>query len=236
MKKKTVIVAGILITGVCVALVMVAAKPVLAFLSNPETVRAWAQSVGIWAKLAFVGMVVAQIFFAFLPGEPLEICAGLAFGAVEGTLLCMIGSVLGTAAVFLFTRRFGLRLAERFFPVEKIRSIRFLQDASRLNVLTFILFFIPGTPKDLMTYVLGVTRMPLATCLAITGIARIPSIITSTIGGDALGTGNFQFALIVFAATAVISGIGLLVYGKISRRKNVATKAIHRRKDTLLVT
>ena len=70
---------------------------------------------------------------------------------------------------------------------DRIRSLRFLQDSRRLNLLTFIVFFIPGTPKDLLSYFIGLTDMKLGTWLCITAVARIPSIVTSTVTGDALG-------------------------------------------------
>ena len=119
------------------------------FVREPERFRAWVDSSGFVSRVIFVGMVIFQLIIALIPGEPLEMGAGYAFGAVEGTILCIIGCVIGSALVFLFVRRFGVKLVEVFFPREKIRSLRFLQDSRRLNLLTFIVFFIPGTPKDL---------------------------------------------------------------------------------------
>lgn len=228
-KRKKIIgisIVGVLLAGTA-ALFIFLGKPMLQFLSNPDAVRAWVDGAGWWSRLAFVGMMVLQVCISIIPGEPLEICAGYAFGAIEGSILCLVGAVIGTAIIFLFTRRFGLRLAGMFFPVEKLKSIKFLQDSRRVHLLTFILFFIPGTPKDLMTYVLGATSMTLPACLLITGFARIPSVITSTIGGNALGTGSIGFAVIVFAITAVISLCGILVFNHISKGKNTATKTVY---------
>ena len=177
-------------------------------------------SSGLWGRVAFVGMVVFQLIIAIIPGEPLEMGAGYAFGAVEGTLLCILGCVIGSALVFLFVRRFGVKLVEVFFSREKIRSLRFLQDSRRLNLLTFIVFFIPGTPKDLLSYFIGLTDMKLGTWLLITGVARIPSIVTSTVTGDALGLQNYQFALIAFGATLLLSLGGILVYRRLSARRH----------------
>ena len=83
----------------------------------------------------------------------------------------------------------------------------------------FFLFFLPGTPKDLLCYVVGLTDLPLKTWLIVSAIAPFPSIVTSTIGGDALGMGNYTFALLVFVATMVISGGGLLVYRAICQAR-----------------
>ena len=197
-----------------------AGRPMLDFVAEPQKFREWVGQYGLLGKLAFVGMVALQVVVAVIPGEPLEIAAGYAFGIFEGTLLCLIGITLGSALVFLFVRKWGIKAVELFFPREKIQSLAFLQNSKRLNLIVFILFFIPGTPKDVMTYFIGLTPMKLSTWLVITMIARIPSVITSTIGGDALGLQNYQFAILVFAATIVISLLGILAYRIITKHGN----------------
>ena len=212
--------------AIIVALIFIGAvgylvgKPMVEFVREPERFRAWVDSSGFVSRVIFVGMVVFQLIIALIPGEPLEMGAGYAFGAWEGTILCIIGCVIGSALVFLFVRRFGVKLVEVFFPREKIRSLRFLQDSRRLNLLTFIVFFIPGTPKDLLSYFIGLTDMKLGTWLLITAVARIPSIVTSTVTGDALGLKDYQFALIAFGVTLALSLAGILVYRRLSARRH----------------
>lgn len=212
--------------AIVVALIFIGAvgylvgKPMIEFVREPERFRAWVDSSGFVSRVIFVGMVVFQLIIALIPGEPLEMGAGYAFGAWEGTILCIIGCVIGSALVFLFVRRFGVKLVEVFFPREKIRSLRFLQDSRRLNLLTFIVFFIPGTPKDLLSYFIGLTDMKLGTWLLITAVARIPSIVTSTVTGDALGLKDYQFALIAFGVTLALSLVGILVYRRLSARRH----------------
>ena len=212
--------------AIVVALLFIAAvgylvgKPMVEFVREPERFRAWVDSSGFMSRVIFVGMVVFQLVIALIPGEPLEMGAGYAFGAVEGTILCIVGCVIGSALVFLFVRRFGVKLVEVFFPREKIRSLRFLQDSRRLDLLTFIVFFIPGTPKDLLSYFIGLTDMKLGTWLFITAVARIPSIVTSTVTGDALGLKDYQFALIAFGVTLALSLVGILVYRRLSARRH----------------
>lgn len=211
--KKWISAAGIaLFIALGVAVFWFVGRPLMQFASQPQAFRNWVEVHGVWGKVAFVGMVVLQIVVAIIPGEPLEIGAGYAFGAWQGTLLCMLGVVIGSALVYGFVRFFGRKAVEVFFPREKIDSIKLLQDPKRLNLLVFIAFFIPGTPKDLLSYLVGLTRMRFATWLAISGLARIPSIITSTIGGDALGVQNYHFAIVVFVCTLVMSAVGLLVF------------------------
>ncbi|MCI8420242.1 MAG: TVP38/TMEM64 family protein [Oscillospiraceae bacterium] len=196
-----------------------AGRPLIRFMNQPELFRQWVDQQGFWAPVAFVGMVVLQVVVAVIPGEPLEIAAGYAFGALEGTLLCILGTWIGGLTVFLLVRRFGTRAVEVFFPLEKLNELKFLKNERRLTFWVFLVFFLPGTPKDVLCYFVGLTKLPLKTWVLVSAVARIPSIVTSTVGGDALGMQNYTFAAAVFAATLVISGAGLLLYRAICRRQ-----------------
>lgn len=200
-------------------------RPMIQFVEDPGQFRTWVEGKGILGQISFVAMMFFQVIVAIIPGEPLEICAGYAFGTWTGTLLCMIGIALGSAVIFLLVRSLGVRLVEVFFPVEKIQSVRFLRDSKKRNTLAFIIMLIPGTPKDLISYFAGLTTMKLHEWLAITTIARIPSVVTSTIGGNALAEQNYLFAVIAFAVTAVISVIGIWVYNRIIRHKESRNNA-----------
>lgn len=217
-EKKWLAGGGIALFLVLSALVFwFAGRPLVRFAREPELFRTWVDQQGVWAPALFVGMVILQVIVAVIPGEPLEIAAGYAFGAWEGTLLCILGAFLGSVMVFLLVRRFGARVVEVFFPLEKLQSLRFLQNERRLTVWVFLIFLLPGTPKDVLCYFVGLTKLPLRSWLVISAVARIPSIVTSTIGGDALGMGNYAFAALVFAATLAVSGLGMLVYHTICK-------------------
>ena len=210
---------------VMVAIFWFVGRPMLQFVSQPDQFREWVDSHGLWGRLAFVGMMMFQVFVAIIPGEPLEIGAGYAFGVLEGTLLCVLATSLSGTLIFLIVKKFGMKFVTLFVSEEKIHSLKFLQNTRRLDLIAFLLFFIPGTPKDVLTYIVGLTPMRLSTWIFITTVARLPSVITSTVGGNALGSQEYLFAVIVFAATAVISGVGVLVYRKITQH--------HQKKEAL---
>ena len=194
-------------------------RPMVRFVQEPELFRAWVDDHGVWGALTFLGMMFLQVVVAIIPGEPLEIGAGYAFGFWEGTALCLLGIFLGSAVVFLLVRRFGTHLVEVFFDKEKIHSLKFLQESKKRDLLIFLVMFIPGTPKDLLSYFAGLTDIKLGRWLLITTVARIPSVITSTVGGNAVGEQNYLFAILVFAGTLAVSGLGLLIYQRISRHR-----------------
>ena len=195
-------------------------RPLVRFASEPERFRAWVDSNGLWGRLGYMGMVIVQVIIALIPGEPFEIAAGYAFGALEGTFLCLLASTLGSLLVFALVRRFGLRLVQVFFSKEKLQDLRFLRTSPRRDVLYLLIFMIPGTPKDLLCYFAGLTDVRFPVWLIICSLGRIPAIVTSTIGGSALSAQNYWFALAVFAGTFALSGLGLLVYNAICKRHN----------------
>ena len=194
-------------------------RPLIEHIQDPEAFRQWIDGHGWAGRLIFVGISVLQIVVAIIPGEPIELFAGYAFGTWEGTLLCEIAILLGGALVYAFVHRYGRRALNVFFSQEKIDSLRFLQNEEKLELWVFILFFIPGTPKDIMTWFVPLTRMKFTRFLLISGVARLPSVITSIISGSALGDGRHGLAVIVFAATAAISAVGLLVYRAICKKR-----------------
>lgn len=194
-------------------------KPLISTLKDPAAFRVWIDARGVWGKLAFIGMCVLQVIVAFIPGEPFELAAGYAFGALEGTLLVWFGLALGSTIVFLFVRKFGVKLVEAVFPREKIDALPLLNNEKALNATAFLLFFIPGTPKDLLTYAAGLTKIKVLPWVLLTSVARLPSIITSTVSGSALGTKRYVLAAVVFGLTALLSGAGFLIYRAAEKKR-----------------
>lgn len=217
--KKRATTAVILLAVVFLVVIgWVVGNPLVRFAENPEKFRAWVDSQGVLGRVAFVGMVIFQVLVALIPGEPLEIAAGYAFGTVEGTLLCLLGATLGGTMVFLLVRKWGVRMLELYFPRERIESLKFMQNTPKVRVVAFFLMFLPGTPKDLLSYFMGLTKIRLSEWVVLSTVARIPSIVTSTVGGSALGGKQYTLAVIVFAVTLLISAVGGGLYGLYTRR------------------
>lgn len=205
---------GIVVLGVLAmtALGLVVGRPLIGMLESPAAFQEWIAQKGAMGRLAFVGLMALQVVIAWLPGEPLEIGAGYAFGFWQGSLLCMVGIVLGSVFVFIMVRIFGWRIVGLFFPPEKIDAIPLFSNARRLTFLSFIIFMLPGTPKDLLTYCVGLTSMKLPAWLLIAGVARIPPVITSTLSGSALGEQQYGIAVVAIGVTLLLSLCGLLFY------------------------
>jgi uncharacterized membrane protein YdjX (TVP38/TMEM64 family) len=187
---------------------------------NIEKIKEFVGEHWIVGTLIFMGVCAIQVIIALIPGEAVEIAAGVIFGAWGGALVCLVGIMTGSVIAILLVRKFGRRFVESLYPREKIDSLPILNDPKKRNAFIALLFFIPGTPKDLFTYIVGLTEMSIPMYILLTTVARIPSIIMSTIGGDAFGEGQFFKGLVIFGATALISGAGYLVYLLIQKGMN----------------
>ena len=186
--------------------------PMVRLAREPEAFRLWVAGFGVWGRVIYVAAVAAQVVLAVIPGEPLELAGGYAFGAVEGTVLALLGIVLGSGAVYGLVRRFGRGAAAVFFSREQINSLEFLLASPKSRALAFLLMTVPGTPKDLLSYFAGLTGLGLWEWLGIVAVARIPSVIGSTCSGGAAGNGEYGLAGLVIGLTALLSGAGLLYY------------------------
>ena len=218
-KKIIGIISIILIIIFSVAVFLFIGNPLISFVSEPQRFRDWIEQFGFLGRLIFLAMIIFQVVIAIIPGEPFELAAGYAFGTFEGTFLCILGAVLGSIIIFLLVKRFGIKLVKLFFSKEKIDSLSFLKNTRKLTLLFFIVMLIPGTPKDLLSYFAPLTKMKLSAFIIIVAVARIPSVITSAISGDALGSQNYVLAIVSLLITAVLSIIGILVYKWISNRE-----------------
>lgn len=209
--KKVLIATTILIIILGIACILLY-KPMMDILRNPQQLSITLQNLGIWGVLAMILIIAIQVVFAFLPGEIVEVLAGFIFGNIAGMLICIIGMGLGTMIIFGLTRLIGESFLYRMIDRDKLLSVSFLQNHQRLEMILFIIFFIPGTPKDLITYFAPLLNINLIKFLLITSIARIPSIVTSTISGNALNEQNYVLSVLVFVITGIISLFGIYFY------------------------
>lgn len=196
--------------------------PMVRLAEDPDAFRLWVDSYGLFGRILFVGMVVLQVLVAFIPGEPVELAAGYAFGVVEGSLLTLAGFLVGSWMVFALVRRFGVRLVEVFFSRNKIAEFRFLKNPKKTKVIALILMLIPGTPKDFLSYFAGLTRLTTLEWLAIVAIGRLPSLLTSIITGAAAGSENYALSVGMLILTAAISAAGIIYYRRLCKKEREA--------------
>lgn len=184
-------------------------------------------SFGIAGWFIMLGVQVLQIIVAFLPGEPIEIVMGMFYGSFGGLFTCLLGILIGTIIVYLLAKLIGLPFVRLFVKEEDFKKFKFLNNPLKVEMTVFILFFIPGTPKDALTYLSPFIPMKKSRFFLIATIARIPSVVTSTILGDQLIEGNYIIAIIVFVITAIISIAGIIFNNYYTKKKQEQIKSEH---------
>lgn len=190
----------------------------LAWLADARAVRAFVSDHAFVSRLAMLGIDIVQVLLAFLPGEPVELASGYAFGFWEGTALCLVASGLATSAIYWATRRWGWKLVGLFFDRSLFDRFSWLKSAKRLELIMLIVFLIPGTPKDFLTYFAGLTNMRFLPVVLIATFGRIPSIVTSTITASAVGSGNWPLVACTLVASAFLLAVGGLMYRRLRSR------------------
>jgi len=126
---------------------------------------------------------------------------------------------VGQSIIFCVVKALGKDFVEKAAGSDALKKFKFLQDEKKLKTLIFILFFIPGTPKDLITYVVPLTKIKLKEFLVISLIARTPSVISSTYAGSAYSDHQFIHMAVAYGVIIVVSAIGILIYKKIEKRR-----------------
>ena len=192
-----------------------------------ESFKLWVDGLGFGGWLVTLGKQLLQIFVALIPGEPVELMLGYVWGPWLGMLTCLLGIFLGTLIIFMLVRKLGMRFVRKMVGSDDLTKYKFLSDKNKVEITVFILFFIPGTPKDALTYIAPIAPISPVKYLLISTFARIPSIITSTLLGDSLAEGKYLLAIVVFAVTAIISVLGIVFGNKFvdKRRKKKEDQA-----------
>lgn len=220
-KKIKIIRASILIF---ILLIMIIASvkmfPIFRSIATEEgrnNFKANVEESGFQGVLMIIGLMFAQIFFPILPGEPVELLAGMCFGTWGGLLVLYIGVFLMTLLIYFLVRKFGRDFICTFVSEERISKIeksKIWNNPTKIRTLLFLAFFIPGLPKDIFVYIGGLLPINPIEFLIISTFARFPSIISSTIAGSNILYGNWNIILITYVITFSISGILLLFLNK----------------------
>ena len=205
--------------------------PVMKNLSTLEGQVAFKEKVensGIWGLLSLFGLQLAQIFLIIVPGEPIEILAGMCYGGLWGTVFIMVSASIISTAIFLLVRKYGRKFVCDFCDEEKIAKIeknKLFQNPQKIEMIMLILFLIPGTPKDLLVYMAGLLPIKPIRFILIATFARFPSVITSTLAGQNIVVGDWKKGIILYLAIFVLIAIIIFIYNKFDKDK-ITTKAI----------
>ena len=181
------------------------------------------EELGIWGFLLLFFLQVMQIMLVVLPGEPLEVLAGMCYGTWCGVLFITFSVFVTTTVIFFIVRKYGKKYLYNFFEKEKVDKLekKLLKHKKKMEIILWILFFLPGTPKDLALYIGGLLPIKPLRFILISTFVRFPSVISSTMVGSNLVDGKWETSLIIYGVVAMLTGIALFIVHKKDKKKEI---------------
>lgn len=181
-------------------------------------------SMGFGGLLLLLGLQVLQILLVVLPGEPFEVLAGMCYGAWGGCLFITASVFITTTIIFFTVRKLGHKYLYNFFKKEKVDKImksKILNNPRNLDIILFILFFLPATPKDLLVYIGGLLPIKPLRFIMISTFVRFPSVITSTMVGANISNGNWKMSLLIYGVTFIVAGLCMFLVTLKDKNKEI---------------
>lgn len=204
-------------------------EPLTELLRSPETLRSRLAGAGIWAPLAFMGLQFIQVVIFVIPGEVVQIAGGFAFGIWGGSLYSSLGILAGSVCNFAVGRALGRPFALAVMGAERFERVERLTLSGKAAAGFFLLFAIPGIPKDALSYVAGASRLSLPGFILISGLGRLPGIVGSSLLGSAVYERDYGFAISLLAAASVLLFLGLFFRERLHALLERLVTLIHRR-------
>lgn len=177
------------------------------------------KNMGVKGVVILTALQVSQVVLAILPGQPIEIVAGMAYGIVLGTTICTIGIFIGTAIVFYLVRALGKSFALLFIKeesLEKVENMKLFKDQKKLKFFLFFMFFVPIFPKDMFVYMGGLTKLKPKDFITLATVSRIPGQLLGVYVGASISGGSYIMPIIVLTLVLIAS---IVLYYAVKNKK-----------------
>lgn len=178
-------------------------------MSSLENVQAFLNDNRKYTALICLAAQCIQIVLCFIPGQWIQIASGFFFNTFVSLGLALVGAFIGTIITYYLAKLLGHDAMHLFFGEEKIKDMIHKLNSKKAVIIIFLIFLIPGVPKDLCNYAAGLSEMKLKPFLIVSLIGRTPAMLGSIIIGRQLYLGGYGIAIgvAVFAIIACILGI-----------------------------
>ena len=182
-------------------------KPYYGLISDKEKISGIFRAAGDWAPIVYILLEVAQVLTMFWP-VPLEIAGGFLFGLPLGLVYSMIGLTTGGVLAFLLGRWLERTYLRRIIDPTKLQGFQKLMKREGA-LAAFIIYLVPGVPKDFVSYVLGFTTLSLKFFIVAVAIFRLPSTFLLTLQGVEAARGNYWLSVGLIGGNYVLA---VLIY------------------------
>lgn len=210
--------AGLVAFLVLVAIIVAVAWPYIADIfteGGVERLVDRVQSAGVWGVFMLLGMQFLQIVVAFIPGEVVQLAAGLMYGPLWGSVFILVGCVISSTVVYWLVHKLGAPFVQGMVSDQHLERFRRFEASGKLDVIVFVLFLIPGMPKDVFTYIVPLTDMEYKRFILLTTVGRIPGVVGSTYAAAGFADGQIAGPIIVLVILAVLAILAIVFREKI---------------------
>lgn len=208
----------VLFLAAIIVVVILYGKQMIAVLTKPESVKAYVESKGAYGVGVYVLLHVLQVIIAVIPGEPIQIAGGYLFGTFFGSVLTFLGIMLGSLLAFGIARKLGVKIVKLFVNEERLLQQKQRLESRKGKAVLFVLFLLPGVPKDVLIYAVGLTPISFGKFFPIYFLARLPAIFGASYMGAQLGQSNYKMFFIVGAIAVVLLIAGYMLKDRLIER------------------
>ncbi len=156
------------------------------------------------AALTLAALQIVQVIICFLPGQPIQFASSYMFGIIPGFLISIIGAVIGTFVSFYMSGFLGRDFVELLFDKEKVDDYESKLNSGKGLLLVLLIYLLPGVPKDLVSYVAGISGMRFRPFILVSTIGRSPGMLGSLLLGHFFGIRNYRAIAVIAAVTVMI--------------------------------
>lgn len=178
-------------------------------LSNYKETKKFILKFGPFASLVFIILQIAQVVIFFIPGEFIQAAGGYIFGTWEATIFSILGINIGATVLFLLTKKYGIKLVNRFVPDVMMKQFEKVMDSKKLNLIVFLIYFLPGIPKDNSIFLCGITRINLRDFLIYSTLGRLPALALTSYYGANIACGNRMAVIAITFIIILVIALGI---------------------------
>lgn len=186
-------------------------------LKDPEKIKNYIMSYGRYGVLVFLALQIVQVVIFFIPGEVVQIAGGYVFGTFLGGLISLTGITLGSAIVYILANKFGKPFVKKIVSEKKMNFVQKILEAGSKKNIIFLLYLLPGLPKDVFGYICGVSDVSLKDFMIYSSLGRVPGIFVSAYFGSKIFEGNLPLLVLIAVTMSLLFIVGVLKGDKIIR-------------------
>ena len=180
-------------------------------MSSMENVNALFEHYHAESILVYIGAQILQIIICVSPGQWLQFAAGYMYGFWLGFLYSIIGAAIGSVVTYYLAKLLGRDAMHLIFGEARINEFIHKLNSKKAIVIVFLIFLIPGVPKDLCNYAAGISEMKLKPFLIVSLVGRSPGMMGSLLIGRQIEAGNYTGAIVVAAVAVVLCVVGIIM-------------------------